>query len=249
MSAKSRRNKAADKPQPQAKEQISDNISNEDLRKSLKIRKVKVEFRNQSQRLIWDLIDGNEITLIAGPAGTGKSHLSVMKALEMFSAPDSKYEQIIIVTPAVEAEEELGFLPGTVEEKMAPYLFSTLYLFQKFLGERKVKKLQEKGWLKVMPLAYMRGINIDNAIVIFEEAQNCTPTQMKTFLTRIGENAKYIISGDLQQSDRKKNKVNGLQYAVTNLKFIDSIAIFDRFTNADIVRNKLIGEILERFDV
>jgi len=246
--AKAKRNAAPREMQP-IDERLSVNISNDDLKKSLKIRRVNIQFRNESQKKFWELMSENEITLCAGPAGTGKSFLSVWKAIELFGEENSPYKQIIILTPAVESEEELGFLPGDVDEKMAPYIYSTVYLFSKILGEKKVNKLRERGLLQVVPLAYMRGLNIDNAIVIFEEAQNCTKGQMKTFLTRIGENTKYFISGDLMQCDRKRGKEeNGLLFAIKKLSDIDGIGVFNNFKSSDIVRNKLIEPILERFE-
>ena len=135
-----------------------------------------------------------------------------------------------------------------MEEKLQPYIYSTKYVLEKILGKPKIDNLFSKGKIEVMALAFMRGINVDNSILIFEEAQNCTPRQMKTLLTRIGENSKFIISGDHEQSDRYKDmKESGLYFAMDKLKSIPEIGVFE-FQPADIVRNPLVGKILEKFN-
>ncbi|HLP82095.1 MAG TPA: PhoH family protein, partial [Nitrosomonas sp.] len=191
----------------------------------------------------------NQITFCTGAAGTGKSHISVLKAIDMLFT--GQVDKIFITTPVVEADEKLGFLPGGVDEKLDPYTYSTMYLFEKILPKRKVELLKERGAIKIMPLAYMRGINIDNAVVIAEEMQNCTPRQMKTFLTRIGSNAKFIISGDLEQQDRyhaNQKNTNGLYDAMQKFSRAEykDIGVF-QFDNEDIVRNPLIAKILEQY--
>jgi len=207
-----------------------------------------IEFRTENQQKFWNLIGDKEITFCSGPAGTGKSFISLAKALQIFSKERKKYRKIIIVKPAVEADEKLGYLPGSMEEKLEPYIYSTKYVLEKILGKAKIEHLFSKGKIEIMALAFMRGINIDNAILIFEEAQNCTPRQMKTLLTRIGENCKFIISGDHEQSDRYKDiKESGLYFAVNKLKNIPEIGIFE-FESSDIVRNPLVGKILEKFN-
>lgn len=208
----------------------------------------KMEFRSDRQKEFWDLIGQKEITLCSGPAGTGKSYISLARALQIFSKERKTYRKIIVVKPVVEADEKLGYLPGSVEEKLEPYVYSTKYILEKILGKARIENLFAKGKLEVMALAYMRGINIDNAIVVCEEAQNMTPKQMKTLLTRIGENSKFIISGDHEQSDRyKKSTDSGLYFAMYKLKNIHGIGILE-FQQADIVRNPIIGKILERFN-
>jgi phosphate starvation-inducible PhoH-like protein len=203
--------------------------------------------KTDNQNLFCELIDNKEIIVCSGPAGVGKSMLSVAKALELLKAPKNEFYKIIIATPAVEADENLGFLPGTAEEKLLPYIFSTLYLFEKMIGKDRVKNLRENDYLQILPLAFIRGMNIDNSILIAEEFQNATPRQVKTILTRIGHHSKFIISGDLEQSDRYSNKEKcGLYDAMTRLQDIDEIGIF-RFDEKDIVRNKVIGKILDKY--
>lgn len=203
--------------------------------------------KNEHQKLFCDLIDSKEIIICSGPAGVGKSMLSVAKSLELLRSPKNEFYKIIVSTPAVEADEKLGSLPGTADEKLAPYTFSTMYLFEKLLGRDMTKGLMNNGYIEILGLGYMRGINIDNAIVIAEEFQNATPRQVKTLLTRIGQNSKFIISGDLEQSDRYKNQSDsGLYDAFKRLDGIDEIGLF-KFDESDIVRNKVIGKILDRY--
>jgi phosphate starvation-inducible PhoH-like protein len=169
-------------------------------------------------------------------------------AIDLLVDPSSPYEKIIIVRPAVEAEEKLGSLPGNVEEKLDPYIFPTYYLLNKIIGKDAREKLKELEVIEVFALAYMRGMNIDNSILIFEEAQNSTPNQMKLLLTRIGFNSKFFISGDLEQTDRYKDKTHsGLYDAITRFKSVDSILCHE-FSQADVVRNSLITKILEKYD-
>jgi phosphate starvation-inducible PhoH-like protein len=158
------------------------------------------------------------------------------------------YEKIIIVRPAVEAEEKLGSLPGNLEEKLDPYIFPSYYLLNKIIGKDAREKLKDGEVIEVFALAYMRGMNIDNSILIFEEAQNSTPNQMKLLLTRIGFNSKFFISGDIEQTDRYKDKKqSGLYDALQRFKNIDDIGVYD-FRNAKNVRNPLIGKILDEYD-
>jgi phosphate starvation-inducible PhoH-like protein len=169
-------------------------------------------------------------------------------ALDILSDPTSPYEKIIIVRPAVEAEEKLGSLPGNVEEKLDPYIFPSYYLMNKIIGKETREKLKDIDVIEVFALAYMRGMNIDNSILIFEEAQNSTPNQMKLLLTRIGFNSKFFISGDLEQTDRYKDKTHsGLYDAIKKFKDLDDVGVFE-FDNKDVVRNPLIGKILKRYE-
>jgi phosphate starvation-inducible PhoH-like protein len=169
-------------------------------------------------------------------------------AVDLLSDPNTPYEKIIIVRPAVEAEEKLGSLPGNVEEKLDPYIFPSYYLLNKIIGKEVREKLKEIEVIEVFALAYMRGMNIDNSILIFEEAQNSTPNQMKLLLTRIGFNSKFFISGDLEQTDRYKDKTHsGLWDAIHRFKFMESILTHE-FKDSDVVRNPLITKILQKYD-
>jgi phosphate starvation-inducible PhoH-like protein len=203
--------------------------------------------KSNSQKELLDIIEQKEIIVCSGPAGVGKSMISILKALELLKNPNNEFYQIILCTPAVEADEKLGYLKGSLQEKMEPYIYSSIYLFEKALGKNRVKSLLEREYIKVIPLAFMRGINIDNAIVIAEEFQNATPRQVKTLLTRIGTDSKFIISGDLEQSDRYKDtKETGLYDALQRLSDIEEVGTY-RFSEADIVRNKVISKILDKY--
>ena len=161
---------------------------------------------------------------------------------------NNSYEKIIIVRPAVEAEEKLGALPGNLEEKLDPYIFPSYYLLNKIIGKEAREKLKENDIIEVFALAYMRGMNIDNSILIFEEAQNSTPSQMKLLLTRIGFNSKFFISGDIDQTDRYKDKTqSGLYDATIRFKNLDKVGTYD-FKIDDIIRNPLISKLLDRYD-
>lgn len=211
-------------------------------------KKSKEKFLSDNQKLYYDLLKKNQITLCSGPAGVGKSYIAMKAAIDLLADPQSPYEKIIIVRPAVEAEEKLGALPGNVEEKLDPYIFPSYYLMNKIIGKEAREKLKENDIIEVFALAYMRGMNIDNSILIFEEAQNSTPNQMKLLLTRIGFNSKFFISGDLEQTDRYKDKTHtGLYDALKKFKDLDDVGIFE-FEMKDVVRNPLIGKLLKRYE-
>jgi len=206
------------------------------------------KFLSESQKEYFDILENNEITLCTGPAGVGKSYIAMSAAVHLLLDPNNSYEKIIIVRPAVEAEEKLGSLPGNVEEKLDPYIFPSYYLLNKIIGKEAREKLKNTDIIEVFALAYMRGMNIDNSILIFEEAQNCTPKQMKLLLTRIGFNSKFFISGDLEQTDRYKDKTqSGLWDALSRFRELDKVGIFE-FDSKDIIRNPLITKILDRYE-
>ena len=211
-------------------------------------RKTKEKFLTQSQKIYYDKLNSGEIIICSGPAGVGKSYISMKAAVDLLSDPANNYEKIIIVRPAVEAEEKLGSLPGNVEEKLDPYIFPSYYLMNKIIGKEAREKLKQIDVIEVFALAYMRGMNIDNSILIFEEAQNSTPNQMKLLLTRIGFSSKFFISGDLEQTDRYKDKrQSGLWDAIEKFKDLPDVGVFE-FDNKDVVRNPLISKILKRYE-
>lgn len=208
----------------------------------------KEKFLTQSQEEYWNVLDKNQITLCFGPAGVGKSFIAMKKAIDLLWDDDNKYEKILIVRPAVEAEEKLGSLPGNLEEKLDPYVMPSYYLLDKIVGKEARIKLKENGIIEINALAYLRGTNIDNTILIFEEGQNATEGQMKLLLTRIGFNSKFFISGDLEQSDKFKDKTkSGLYDAKNRLDGLRGVGIYE-FDIKDIVRNPIISEILKRYD-
>ena len=212
-------------------------------------RKTKEKFLTNNQKKYYDTLIDSEITVCSGPAGVGKSYITMKAAIDLLADPDTPYEKIIIVRPAVEAEEKLGSLPGNVEEKLDPYIFPSYYLLNKIIGKESREKLKEIDVIEVFALAFMRGMNIDNSILIFEEGQNATPSQMKLLLTRIGFNSKFFISGDVEQSDKYKNKTHsGLWDAIEKFRGSDYISIFEFKDKKDIVRNPLISRILDKYE-
>jgi phosphate starvation-inducible PhoH-like protein len=211
-------------------------------------RQTKEKFLSESQKLYYEKLKTSEITICSGPAGVGKSYIAMKAAIDLLADPSTPYEKIIIVRPAVEAEEKLGSLPGNVEEKLDPYIFPSYYLLNKIIGKDAREKLKDIEAIEVFALAYMRGMNIDNSILIFEEAQNATPNQMKLLLTRIGFNSKFFISGDLEQTDRYKDKTHsGLWDAMKRFSDLDNIGTHE-FKDTDVVRNPLITKILKRYE-
>ncbi len=211
-------------------------------------KKTKSKFLTENQKIYSDILLNNQITICSGPAGVGKSYIAMKTAVDLLLDDGNGYDKIIIVRPAVEAEEKLGALPGNVEEKLDPYIFPSYYLLNKIIGKESREKLKDAEIIEVFALAYMRGMTIDNSILIFEEAQNATPKQMKLLLTRIGSNSKFFISGDIEQTDRYKDKKHsGLYDAITRFNGIGGIGIFE-FGDKDGVRNPIITKILQRYD-
>ncbi|MCR5705629.1 MAG: PhoH family protein [Acholeplasmatales bacterium] len=180
-----------------------------------------------------------------GPAGTGKTYLAVIHAVSLLKA--GKIKKLILTRPAVEAGENLGFLPGDLKEKIDPYLRPLYDALYDSLGREQTDMLIEKQVIEIAPLAYMRGRTLDNAYVILDEAQNTTNMQMKMFLTRLGFNSKMVITGDISQIDLPSNVKSGLKTAIHILKGINRISIVE-FEKYDVVRHPLVAKIIERYD-
>ena len=192
-------------------------------------------------------IKNNDLVFCIGPAGTGKTFIAVLLAVNALKKAD--VSKIIITRPAVEAGESLGFLPGDLKEKIDPYLMPIYDALDLILGKEQKDKLIEKGIIEVIPLAYMRGRTLDNAFVILDEAQNTTEKQMLMFLTRLGFNSKMIVNGDITQIDLNISKnSSGLVCAISRLKNVDKIGYIE-FTNNDVVRNPLVAKIIEKFNI
>jgi phosphate starvation-inducible protein PhoH and related proteins len=234
---------------PQQTEESSVPLNNKrDIISQVVKKRNKSKFLTENQKIYYDTLLNNQITICSGPAGVGKSFIAMKTAVDLLLDEGNGYDKIIIVRPAVEAEEKLGSLPGNVEEKLDPYIFPSYYLLNKIIGKEAREKLKDAEIIEVFALAYMRGMTIDNSILIFEEAQNATPKQMKLLLTRIGSNTKFFISGDIEQTDRYKDKKHsGLYDALIKFNGIPGIGIFE-FGDKDGVRNPIITKILQRYD-
>ena len=192
-----------------------------------------------------DRIKKNTIVFGVGPAGTGKTFLAV--AMAVTALKQKQISRIVLTRPAVEAGEKLGFLPGDLQSKIDPYLRPLYDALGELLGNDSFQKYLEKGTIEIAPLAYMRGRTLDDAFIILDEAQNTTPEQMKMFLTRLGNNSKVIVTGDVTQIDLPFIKKSGLIEAVDILDGIDGIAIF-HFTHKDVVRHPLVPKIILAYE-
>jgi phosphate starvation-inducible PhoH-like protein len=236
------------KPQPQTEDHESKPFSKKDFINSIVKKKQKNKFLTESQEHYYNLLRNNQITICSGPAGVGKSYIAMKAAVDLLLDPSNAYEKLVIVRPAVEAEEKLGSLPGNLEEKLDPYIFPSYYLLNKIIGKEAREKLKDAEIIEVFALAYMRGMNIDNTILIFEEAQNSSPNQMKLLLTRIGFNSKFFISGDIEQTDRYRDKKqSGLYDAIKKFNDVQDIGVFE-FGDGDVVRNPLISKLLKKYE-
>ncbi len=204
-----------------------------------------VKAKTLGQKKYTDSISAHTVVFGVGPAGTGKTYLAVAMAVKAFRAHE--VNRIILTRPAVEAGEKLGFLPGDLQNKVDPYLRPLYDALFDMLGAENFQKYQERGNIEVAPLAYMRGRTLDDSFIILDEAQNTTHEQMKMFLTRFGANSKVVVTGDITQIDLPDPRKSGLLEATRVLKNIDDIDII-RFTEKDVVRHKLVQDIIRAYD-
>jgi len=204
-----------------------------------------VKARGEKQKEYYRLVRENDIVFAIGPAGTGKTYLAVAMAVAAFR--NREVTKLVLARPAVEAGESLGFLPGDLKEKVDPYLRPLYDALDDMIPPEKLKGMMEKRGIEVVPLAYMRGRTLNNAFVILDEAQNATTMQMKMFLTRLGANSRAIITGDITQIDLPKNVESGLVQAERILKGIDGLG-FVYFDKADVVRHRLVKEIIKAYE-
>jgi phosphate starvation-inducible PhoH-like protein len=196
------------------------------------------------QKKYVDAIDQHTIVFGIGPAGTGKTYLAMAKAVQALQA--KQISRIILTRPAVEAGERLGFLPGTLNEKIDPYLRPLYDALHDMIDPESIPRLMTQGTIEVAPLAYMRGRTLNDAFIILDEAQNTTPEQMKMFLTRLGFGSKIVVTGDVTQVDLPGGTSSGLRVVQDILGDVEDVH-FSRLTSADVVRHKLVGEIVDAY--
>jgi len=203
-----------------------------------------IKVKNLNQLKYLETIEKSTITFGIGPAGTGKTFLAVASAVKMYSSDQIK--KIVLTRPAVEAGERLGYLPGDLSQKIDPYLVPLFDSLEYFFGNETLQYLIDKRNIEIVPLAYMRGRTLNDACIILDEAQNAKVSQIKMFLTRLGENSKMIITGDESQIDLVNKDFSGLKKTRKSISNIDEISVVE-FQNTDIVRNKIVSKILEVF--
>ena len=206
---------------------------------------VKIKARTVNQKKLVESIQKNDMVFAVGPAGTGKTYTAVALAVKALKAKEVK--RIVLTRPAVEAGENLGFLPGDLKEKLDPYLMPLYDALRDMIPAERLAEMIQYGVIEIAPLAFMRGRTLDKAFVILDEAQNTTIMQMKMFLTRMGMTAKFVITGDMSQVDLPGRQRSGLSYATSILKDVDGIGIIE-MGQSDIIRHKLIAKIIKAFD-
>jgi phosphate starvation-inducible PhoH-like protein len=219
-------------------------------REEISTARIKVSFlpKTENQKLLSKLIKSKDIVICGGPAGTGKTYVACAEALKLLASPENFYKKIILAKSVTVTEgEDIGYLKGSLKEKMEPFMESFLDNFYKIIGKPLTQKLIETEIIEILPLAYIRGRSIDNTIIIVDEAQNISLKNMRTTMTRIGEDSKMIIIGDTKQIDLKDKKASSLEIV---MRLFESRSQFGtmKFNREDIVRNPIIIEIEDEFD-
>jgi len=237
----------SDKNKVKTVTQVKSNQPCENKRQALsQIKRIdwsKLEFRTPNQKRFYNIISRNDVTFSVGPAGCGKTFLATHYALKNLAK--GKYDKMVITKPLVEVDgERMGYLPGDIDEKTAPYMMSLYYNMEQIIGKQRLDVLKKAGAIQVIPLAYMRGLTLTDSVVVLDEAQNATPAQIKTFVTRIGSGSKYIVCGDLMQSDIRKE--NGLEDSIKRFTGIRKVG-FSQFDLEDVVRHPIVAQLLERY--
>ena len=204
----------------------------------------KITARTPNQKVMVESMKKNDMVFAVGPAGSGKTYTAV--ALAVKALKDKEVKRIVLTRPAVEAGENLGFLPGDLKEKLDPYLQPLYDALMDMIPYEKLAEYMEKGVIEIAPLAFMRGRTLDKAFVILDEAQNATVTQMKMFLTRMGMSAKFIITGDPTQIDLPRNQPSGLMKSVEMLREVEGIGVVE-LTGSDVIRHPLVKRIIDAF--
>lgn len=198
-----------------------------------------------NQRKMVQLVEQHDLIFATGPAGSGKTFMAIVMAVKLFKSKQAR--RIILSRPAVEAGEKLGFLPGEMKDKLDPYLQPLYDALQELIPALKLKEYMEAGVIQIAPLAFMRGRTLNDAVIILDEAQNTTPHQMRMFLTRLGNNGKMIVTGDMSQIDLPKGTTSGLKQAIEILENVEGIGHID-FQQSDIARHGLVRAIVSAYD-
>jgi len=226
-------------------ETVTEDVRGEMPQWQVKTRKGPVKGRGQHQKQYLNMIKNNDLALGIGPAGTGKTYLAVACAVD--ALVNDEVDRLVLVRPAVEAGERLGFLPGDLSQKIDPYLRPMYDALYEMMGPEKVAKLIERNIIEIAPLAYMRGRTLNDAFIILDEAQNTTIDQMRMFLTRIGFGSKAVVTGDITQVDLPHEKVSGLRHAMHLLESIEGVGI-TLFDAQDVVRHPLVKKIVMAYE-
>lgn len=221
--------------QPLTKEQLLQSI------------RLSIKCKNETQKKLIHTIKNNDVTICTGPAGTGKTFLSCYESINQLKNNNLINKIVIVKSVTTLKNEEIGFLKGSLEEKMEPFVYSFIKNFEKIIGLDLTNKLKSENIIEVLPIAYMRGINIDNAVVIIDEVQNISIDNIRTILTRLGENSKMILLGDINQIDMKYKKDSALEFLINNFKNTSNIGLIE-FNNSEIIRHPLIIKIEEVFN-
>ena len=208
---------------------------------------INIKCKSPKQKELINSIKDNEITICYGPPGCGKTYLSCAQSLKMLKMSQNIDKVYLVKSVTTLRNEEIGFLKGTMDEKMAPFMFSFMNNFEKLIGKGLTRMLKENNFIEYLPIAYMRGINIDNAIIIIDEAQNISIQNLKTIMTRLGENSRMIFLGDMKQKDIKNKKDSALEFLFEQFSNINKIGVVSLGLE-DVVRNPLIKEIESVFD-
>lgn len=216
--------------------------------KFLKSMTVNTKCKNENQKLLVKSIKENEITIVSGLPGTGKTYIACAEALKLVKTRP-KYKKVLLVKSVTQLPgEELGFLPGDLHEKLDPYMISFIDNFEKIIGESLTRKLRELGIIKIQPLAFVRGRSIDNTIIIVDEAQNISKENMRTLMTRIGDDSKMVILGDVKQKDIKNKNNSSLEIILEKFKDVEGFGCVELRDPDDVVRNPIIKIIESSFD-
>ena len=209
--------------------------------------KIDLKHKNETQKKLTQSIKTGDVTVCIGPAGTGKTYISCQQALLEIKNNDVIKKIVLVKSVTTLKTEEIGFLKGSMEEKMEPFMYSFIGNFEKIIGKQLYENLKTEKYIEILPIAYLRGVNIDNAIVIIDEVQNISIDNIRTILTRLGENSKMVFLGDIKQIDSKNKNNSALKFLVEHFNNVDRINIVE-FNKNDIVRHPLIKTIEDIFD-